>query len=57
MKSSLGDFVLSGGEIAAMALLDAMIGIKPGALGDEGSATQDSLTDELCTLRSTAQAI
>jgi len=44
---SLGDFVLSGGEIAAMALLDAMIRIQPGALGDEGSATQDSLTDGL----------
>ena len=44
---SLGDFVLSGGEIAAMALLDALIRIKPGALGDEGSAAQDSLTDGL----------
>ena len=44
---SLGDFVLSGGEIAAMALLDALIRIQPGALGDEGSATQDSLTDGL----------
>ena len=30
-----------------MALLDAMIRIQPGALGDEGSATQDSLTDGL----------
>ena len=44
---SLGDFVLSGGEIAAMALLDALIRIQPGALGDEDSATQDSLMDGL----------
>ena len=44
---SLGDFVLSGGEIAAMALLDALIRIQPGALGDAGSAGQDSLTDGL----------
>ncbi|HBW84252.1 MAG: tRNA (guanosine(37)-N1)-methyltransferase TrmD [Gammaproteobacteria bacterium] len=44
---SLGDFVLSGGEIAAMALLDALIRIQPGALGDEDSAMQDSLTDGL----------
>ncbi|MBQ85184.1 MAG: tRNA (guanosine(37)-N1)-methyltransferase TrmD [Gammaproteobacteria bacterium] len=44
---SLGDFVLSGGEIAAMALLDALIRIQPGALGDEGSVTQDSLVDGL----------
>ncbi|MEQ8954544.1 MAG: tRNA (guanosine(37)-N1)-methyltransferase TrmD [Gammaproteobacteria bacterium] len=39
---SLGDFVISGGELAAMALLDAMIRLQPGALGDEDSADQDS---------------
>jgi tRNA (guanine37-N1)-methyltransferase len=39
---SLGDFILSGGEIAAMALIDAMIRFQPGALGDEDSAQQDS---------------
>lgn len=39
---SLGDFVLSGGELAAMALLDAMTRYQPGALGAEDSVTQDS---------------
>lgn len=39
---SLGDFVLSGGELAAMALIDAMIRFQPGALGAEESAQQDS---------------
>ena len=39
---SLGDFVLSGGELAAMALMDACIRQLPGALNDEASAVQDS---------------
>ncbi|TSE34630.1 tRNA (guanosine(37)-N1)-methyltransferase TrmD [Tepidimonas charontis] len=39
---SLGDFVLSGGEIAAVALLDAVARLQPGVLGDADSATQDS---------------
>ena len=39
---SLGDFVLSGGELAAMALLDAVIRRLPGVLGDADSALQDS---------------
>lgn len=39
---SLGDFVLSGGELAAMALLDAVIRRLPGVLGDAESALQDS---------------
>jgi tRNA (guanine37-N1)-methyltransferase len=39
---SLGDFVLSGGEIPAMALLDAMARLQPGVLGDEQSHLQDS---------------
>jgi tRNA (guanine37-N1)-methyltransferase len=39
---SLGDFVLSGGEPAAMALIDAVIRQLPGALGHEQSAVQDS---------------
>ena len=42
---SLGDFVLSGGEIAAMALIDAIVRQLPGALGDAGSALQDSFAD------------
>ncbi len=39
---SLGDFVLSGGELAAMALMDACIRQLPGALNDEASAMEDS---------------
>ena len=39
---SLGDFVLSGGELAAMALMDACIRLLPGALNDEASAVEDS---------------
>jgi len=44
---SLGDFILSGGEIAAMALIDAMIRFQPGALGDDDSAQQDSFANGL----------
>jgi tRNA (guanine37-N1)-methyltransferase len=44
---SLGDFILSGGELAAMALLDAMTRLLPGALGDAESARQDSFSDIL----------
>ena len=44
---SLGDFILSGGEIAAMALIDAIIRFQPGALGDEDSVQQDSFSDGL----------
>jgi tRNA (guanine37-N1)-methyltransferase len=43
---SLGDFVLSGGEIAAMAVMDAIIRWLPGVLNDAQSATQDSFADE-----------
>ena len=39
---SLGDFVLSGGELAAMVLLDAVARLQPGVLGDDQSAVQDS---------------
>jgi tRNA (guanine37-N1)-methyltransferase len=39
---SLGDFVLSGGELAAMALIDAVVRQLPGALGDEQSAREES---------------
>lgn len=39
---SLGDFVLSGGELAAMALIDAVVRQLPGVLNDAGSAQQDS---------------
>ena len=43
---SLGDFVISGGEIAAMAVVDAMISRQVGALGDSDSALQDSFEDD-----------
>ncbi|OGT61982.1 MAG: tRNA (guanosine(37)-N1)-methyltransferase TrmD [Gammaproteobacteria bacterium RIFCSPHIGHO2_12_FULL_43_28] len=41
---SLGDFILTGGELAAMAMIDATTRLVPGALNDEDSVTQDSLT-------------
>ena len=44
---SLGDFVLSGGEIAAMALLDAVARLQPGVLGDEDSHRLDSFNPVL----------
>ncbi len=44
---SLGDFVLSGGEIPAMALLDAVARLQPGVLGDAESFTQDSFNPAL----------
>ncbi|RZL62520.1 MAG: tRNA (guanosine(37)-N1)-methyltransferase TrmD [Variovorax sp.] len=44
---SLGDFVLSGGEIAAMALLDAVARLQPGVLGDEASHVEDSFNPAL----------
>ncbi len=47
VEISLGDFVLSGGEIAALALLDAVARLLPGVLGSEESAQQDSFSDGL----------
>ena len=44
---SLGDFVLSGGEIAAVALLDAVARLQPGVLQDEASHIQDSFNPAL----------
>lgn len=44
---SIGDYVLSGGELPAMVLLDALIRKIPGALGDQQSAQQDSFEDGL----------
>ena len=44
---SLGDFVLSGGEIAAMAVIDAVARLLPGVLGDDESAMQDSFMEGL----------
>jgi tRNA (guanine37-N1)-methyltransferase len=42
---SIGDFVLGGGEVAAMAVIDAVIRLVPGVLGDERSSTSDSFSD------------
>ncbi|NKE67433.1 tRNA (guanosine(37)-N1)-methyltransferase TrmD [Ramlibacter sp. RBP-2] len=47
LQLSLGDFVLSGGEIAAMALLDAVARLQPGVLGDEDSHQFDSFNPAL----------
>ena len=47
VQISLGDFVLSGGEIAAMALLDAVARLQPGVLHDEGSHQLDSFNPAL----------
>ncbi len=44
---SVGDFVLSGGEVAAMALVEAMTRLLPGALGHEESARDDSFANGL----------
>jgi len=44
---SLGDFVMSGGELAAMVLLDSLVRQLPGALGDAESAMQDSFVNGL----------
>jgi tRNA (guanine37-N1)-methyltransferase len=44
---SLGDFVLSGGELAAMALIDAVVRQLPGALGDAQSAAAESFAEGL----------
>ena len=47
MELSLGDFVLSGGELPALALLDAVARLQDGVLGDAGSHQQDSFSDGL----------
>ena len=44
---SVGDYVLSGGELPAMTLIDAVSRLVPGVLGDMASAEQDSFTDGL----------
>jgi tRNA (guanine37-N1)-methyltransferase len=44
---SIGDYVISGGELAAMVCIDAMTRLLPGALGHEQSAQQDSFSDGL----------
>ncbi len=44
---SLGDFVLSGGEPAAIALVDACVRLLPGVMGEAGSADEESFADDL----------
>ena len=44
---SIGDYVLSGGELAAMIIIDAVVRLLPGALGDEDSAQDDSFSEGL----------
>ncbi|MCH7505889.1 MAG: tRNA (guanosine(37)-N1)-methyltransferase TrmD [Proteobacteria bacterium] len=44
---SVGDYILSGGELAAAVIIDAITRLLPGVLGDEQSAQQDSFTDGL----------
>jgi tRNA (guanine37-N1)-methyltransferase len=47
MEISIGDYVLSGGELAAAVLSDAIIRLLPGVLNDETSALTDSFQDNL----------
>jgi len=42
---SIGDYVLSGGELAAMVIIDAVVRLLPSALGDEDSAKDDSFSE------------
>jgi tRNA (guanine37-N1)-methyltransferase len=44
---SLGDFVMSGGELAAMALIDACVRLLPGVIGAEASLAEESFTEDL----------
>jgi len=44
---SIGDYVLNGGELPAMVLIDAVVRLLPGALGDEDSAKDDSFSEGL----------
>jgi tRNA (guanine37-N1)-methyltransferase len=46
LELSIGDYVLSGGELAAMVVMDAVIRLLPGALGHEESAASDSFSPE-----------
>jgi len=44
---SIGDYVLNGGELAAMVIIDSVVRLLPGALGDEDSAKDDSFSEGL----------
>jgi len=47
LELSLGDYILSGGELGAMVIIDGIIRLLPGALGDAQSALQDSFSEGL----------
>ena len=47
MEISVGDYVLTGGELPALVMTDAMVRLIPGAIGDEQSALSDSFQDDL----------
>ena len=47
MEISIGDFVLSGGELPAMTIVDAVTRLMPGALGDDDSVIEESFSDGL----------
>jgi tRNA (guanine37-N1)-methyltransferase len=47
MELSIGDYVLSGGELPALVLIDSIVRLMPGVLGDSSSALEDSLMDGL----------
>ena len=47
IEVSIGDFVLSGGELPAMVLMDALIRLAPEAIGNDDSAAEDSFSDGL----------
>ena len=47
MEISIGDYVLTGGELPAMVMTDAIVRLLPGAIGDEQSALSDSFQDNL----------
>ena len=47
VEVSVGDYVLSGGEIAAMAVIDACVRLLPGVMGAQTSSTEESFTDGL----------
>lgn len=55
LEISIGDFVLSGGELPAMLVVDAVVRLQPGALGHEGSAAEDSFAAGPCRTGGTLQ--
>ena len=46
MRLSIGDYILGGGEVAAMVVIDAVVRLVPGVLGDEESNKQDSFSGD-----------